>query len=44
MSINLDKNRDKLVAAWKSVLDDKTDIDWLVIFTIFLISMKNIFS
>lgn len=28
MSINLDKNRDKLVAAWKSVLDDKTDIDW----------------
>lgn len=32
MSINLDKNRDKLVAAYKSVLDDKTDIDWFVLF------------
>lgn len=40
MSINLDKNRDKLVAAWKSVLDDKTDIDWWGFFDYFLIFLS----
>lgn len=28
MSVNLDKNRDQLVAAWKAVLDDKQATDW----------------
>lgn len=28
MSVNLDKNRDQLVAAWKAVLDDKRPTDW----------------
>lgn len=28
MAINLDKNRDALIAAWKDVVDDKTSTDW----------------
>ncbi|KAL4709264.1 hypothetical protein ACJJTC_013324 [Scirpophaga incertulas] len=28
MAINLDKNKDSLVAAWKDVLDEKTDTNW----------------
>lgn len=28
MSVDLTKNRDQLVAAWKAVLDDKTPTDW----------------
>ncbi|KAI5644189.1 cofilin/tropomyosin-type actin-binding protein domain-containing protein [Phthorimaea operculella] len=28
MSINLDKHRDALIAAWKDVLDEKSDTDW----------------
>ncbi|XP_028169123.1 drebrin-like protein [Ostrinia furnacalis] len=28
MAINLDKHRDALIAAWKDVLDEKTDTDW----------------
>ncbi|KAI8426556.1 hypothetical protein MSG28_005353 [Choristoneura fumiferana] len=28
MAINLNKHRDSLVAAWKDVLDEKTDTDW----------------
>ncbi|CAD7080559.1 unnamed protein product [Hermetia illucens] len=28
MSVNLNKNRDKIIAAWKEVIDDKTATDW----------------
>ncbi|KAL0872175.1 hypothetical protein ABMA27_004582 [Loxostege sticticalis] len=28
MAINLDKHREALIAAWKDVLDEKTDTDW----------------
>lgn len=28
MAVNLEKNRDALVAAWKAVLDDKRPTDW----------------
>lgn len=28
MSVNLDKNRDQLVAAWRDVLDDRSATDW----------------
>ncbi|KAJ2944121.1 hypothetical protein O0L34_g18087 [Tuta absoluta] len=28
MSINLDKHKDALIAAWKDVLDEKSDTDW----------------
>lgn len=32
MAINLDKHREALIAAWKDVLDEKTDTDWYVCF------------
>jgi hypothetical protein len=28
MAINLNKNRDSLVAAWKEVVDDKNPVNW----------------
>ncbi|XP_059608810.1 drebrin-like protein [Phlebotomus argentipes] len=28
MTVNLSKNREAIVAAWRDVLDDKTDTDW----------------
>lgn len=30
MSVSFDKNRDKIISAWKEVLDDKSSTDWLV--------------
>ncbi|XP_012255674.1 drebrin-like protein [Athalia rosae] len=30
MSVNLTKNKDSLVAAWRSVVDDKSSTDWAV--------------
>ncbi|XP_008549115.1 drebrin-like protein B [Microplitis demolitor] len=30
MSVNLTKNNDSLVAAWKSVVDDKSSVNWAV--------------
>lgn len=28
MAVNLDKNREAILAAWKDVLDEKTPTDW----------------
>lgn len=30
MAINLDKHKSALLAAWKDVLDDKSDTNWYV--------------
>lgn len=35
MAVNLNKYKDSLVAAWKDVLDEKTDTDWWVITSCF---------
>jgi len=31
MALNLDKNREALITAWKEVLDDKSDINWALL-------------
>lgn len=30
MALNLDKHKSALIAAWKDVLDEKTDTNWYV--------------
>lgn len=30
MAINLEKNKQALIAAWKDVLDEKTETNWYV--------------